>query len=81
MNLPDLTLPQMNGEDVIRWIRRSRAHWADIPILGMVGPEERRDVNRLLSLGMTDWAPKPLSRQELASAIVRLMPGLHDAGL
>jgi CheY-like chemotaxis protein len=79
--LLDLTLPQMNGEDVIRWIRRSRANWADIPILGMVGAEDRRDVNRLLSLGMTDWTPKPLSRHELAGAVVRLMPGLYDAGL
>jgi CheY-like chemotaxis protein len=79
--LLDLTLPTMNGEDVIRWIRRSRSHWADIPILGLVGAEKRRDVDRLTSLGMTDWTPKPLNRQELAGAVVRLMPGLYDAGL
>lgn len=79
--LLDLTLPNMNGEDVIRWIRRSRAHWADIPILGLVGPEERDEVGRLISAGMTDWTPKPLNRQDLAGAVVRLMPGLYDAGL
>jgi len=79
--LLDLTLPNMTGEDVTRWIRRSRAHWADIPILGLIGPEERHEVGRLLGIGMTDWTPKPLARQELAGAVVRLMPGLYDAGL
>jgi CheY-like chemotaxis protein len=79
--LLDLTLPHMAGEDVIRWIRRSRMNWADIPILGLVEPEEQHDVGRLLGMGMTDWTPKPLGRQELAGAVVRLMPGLYDAGL
>jgi CheY-like chemotaxis protein len=79
--LLDLTLPNMTGEDVVRWIRRSRTHWADIPILGLVGPEERHHVDRLTGMGMTDWTSKPLSRQELAGAVVRLMPGLYDAGL
>jgi CheY-like chemotaxis protein len=79
--LLDLTLPHMTGEDVIRWIRRSRTHWADIPILGLIGPEERHEVDRLLAMGMTDWTSKPLARQELAGAVVRLMPGLYDAGL
>jgi CheY-like chemotaxis protein len=79
--LLDPTLPNMTGEDVIRWIRRSRAQWSDIPILGLIGPEEQNNVDHLTSAGMTGWTPKPLSRQELASAVVRLMPGLYDAGL
>ena len=79
--LLDLTLPQMTGEDVIRWIRRSRTPWADIPILGMVDERQRPEVDRLLSLGMTDWTAKPLDRRDLAESVVRLMPGLFDAGL
>jgi CheY-like chemotaxis protein len=71
----------MTGEDVIRWIRRSRTPWADIPILGLVDEDRRPDVGRLLAMGMTDWTGKPLNRHDLAEAVVRLMPGLFDAGL
>lgn len=79
--LLDLTLPVMSGEDVIRWVRGSQTPWADIPILGLVEREMQPQVGRLLSLGMTDWTAKPLSRHHLADKIVRLMPGLYDARL
>jgi CheY-like chemotaxis protein len=79
--LLDLTLPLMTGEDVVRWIRRSNTPWSDIPILGLVEPSMRGDVERLMSMGLTDWTAKPLSRHHLADKIVHLMPGLFDAGL
>jgi CheY-like chemotaxis protein len=77
----DLTLPLMTGEDVIRWVRRNHTPWSDIPILGLVDDTMRGQVGRLMSLGMTDWTAKPLSRHHLADKIVHLMPGLFDAGL
>ncbi len=77
----DLTLPLMTGEDVIRWVRRNHTPWSDIPILGLVDEEMRPRTGRLMSLGMTDWTAKPLSRHHLADKIVHLMPGLFDAGL
>lgn len=79
--LLDLSLPVMTGEDVIRWVRRSQTPWADIPILGLVDKEMQPQVGRLMSLGMTDWTAKPLSRHHLADKIVHLMPGLYDAGI
>ncbi|MEZ6031064.1 MAG: response regulator [Hyphomonadaceae bacterium] len=79
--LVGMDLPHMTGADVIRWVRRSRTPWADIPILGMVDDRHREQVGRLLSMGMTDWTEKPLSRHHLADKIVHLMPGLYDAGL
>ena len=77
----DLTLPLMTGEDVIRWVRRNHTPWSDIPILGLVDEHMTSQVGRLMSLGMTDWTAKPLSRHHLADKIVHLMPGLFDAGL
>lgn len=77
----DLTLPRMTGEDVIRWVRRSQTPWADIPILGLADKKMQPHVGRLMSLGMTDWTAKPLSRDHLADKIVHLMPGLYDARL
>ncbi len=77
----DLTLPRMTGEDVIRWVRSSQTAWADIPILGLADKKMQPQVGRLMSLGMTDWTAKPLSRHHLADKIVHLMPGLYDAQL
>lgn len=74
-------LPHMTGADVIRWVRRSNTPWSDIPILGLIDDKHRNEVGRMISLGMTDWTAKPLSRHHLADKIVHLMPGLYDAGL
>jgi CheY-like chemotaxis protein len=76
-----MDLPNMTGPEVIRWVRRSLTPWSDIPILGLVGEEHRDQVGRLISMGMTDWTAKPLSRHHLADKIVHLMPSLYDAGL
>jgi CheY-like chemotaxis protein len=76
-----MELPHMTGPDVVRWVRRSLTPWADIPILGMIEEKHRGDVGRLMSMGLTDWTMKPLSRHHLADKIVHLMPGLFDAGI
>lgn len=77
----DMDLPNMTGVDVIRWVRRSLTPWADIPILGLLDDKHRDSAGRLMSMGMTDWTSKPLSRHHLADKIVHLLPGLYDAGL
>ena len=79
--LLDMDLPQMTGVEVIRWVRRSTTPWADIPILGLLNDKHRHEAGKLMSIGMTDWTAKPLSRHHLADKIVHLLPGLYDAGL
>lgn len=79
--LLDMDLPNMNGAEVIRWVRRSLTPWADIPILGLLGEKHAHEAGKLMSIGMTDWTAKPLSRHHLADKIVHLLPGLYDAGL
>jgi len=76
-----MDLPILAGGDVVRWVRRSQTPWADIPILGLIFEAERDQLGRLLSWGMTDWTPKPISRQNLAEKLVGLMPNLASAGL
>ena len=62
-------------------VRLRIGDWSDIPILGLVTEQDLPQVGRLMSMGMTDWTTKPLSRHHLADKIVHLMPGLYDAGL
>lgn len=77
----NLDMPQMTGEDTIRWIRRGRTAWADIPILGLADEKHQRDVERLMSMGLTDWTPKPVVRHDLIEKLIRVAPGLYDARL
>lgn len=79
--LLDMDLPLMNGAEVIRWVRRSSTPWSDIPILGLLSDKHRHEAGKLISIGMTDWTAKPLSRHHLADKIVHLLPALYDAGL
>ncbi len=81
MILLGMNLPIMTGPDVVRWVRRSQTPWCDIPILGLIGGEDRDIVGRLMSWGMTDWTPKPIARQHLGDKLVGLMPNLARAGL
>jgi len=79
--LLSVSLPIMAGPDVVRWVRRSNTPWSDIPILGMIDEAGRDQLGRMLSWGMTDWTPKPISRQHLGEKLVGLMPDLASAGL
>lgn len=79
--LLDMDLPLMNGAEVIRWVRRSSTPWSDIPILGLLNEGRHHEAGKLISIGMTDWTSKPLSRHHLADKIVHLLPALYDAGL
>ena len=76
-----MDLPILTGADVVRWVRRSQTSWSDMPILGMIDDAHRDQLGRLLSWGMTDWTPKPISRQHLAEKLIGLMPNLASAGL
>jgi CheY-like chemotaxis protein len=76
-----MNLPIMTGPDVLRWVRRSQTPWADIPIVGLIDDAHRDQVGRLMSAGLTDWTPKPVSRSDLASKLLNFLPGLAGAGL
>jgi len=76
-----IDLPTMAGPDVLRWIRRSRTPWCDIPIIGLIGAEHSDQAGRLISQGMTDWTPKPISRTDLSEKLTGFLPGLAGSGL
>ena len=75
-----IEIPTMSGPDVLRWIRRSRTPWCDIPIIGLIGAEHRDQVGRLISQGMTDWTPKPINRIDLSQKLTGFLPGLARSG-
>jgi two-component system chemotaxis response regulator CheY len=71
----DINMPDINGLELIQFIRRS-AHSKDTPVLVISTQAAERDVARGLSLGANAFVAKPFSREGLRDACLRLIaPG------
>jgi DNA-binding response OmpR family regulator len=66
MMILDLNLPLLNGFDVLKELRRSRA---DLPVLVVTGRDSVEDRVRGLDLGADDYLVKPFSISELLARI------------
>ena len=63
--LLDLTLPGIDGLDVVRQLRE----WSTIPIIVLSAREGERDKVRALDLGADDYLTKPFGMDELLARI------------
>jgi two-component system, cell cycle sensor histidine kinase and response regulator CckA len=72
--ITDMTMPGMTGDQLIREVLRIRP---DIPVILCTGYSERVDRERAESFGARAYASKPLSRNELATVVCRV---LHKKG-
>ncbi len=66
--LSDLAMPEMDGFEFLRAVR-SRPEWVTIPFLILTARGEKDDVLIGKSLGAEDYLVKPLTRQELLTAV------------
>lgn len=81
MVLMSLNLADMTAHETLAWIRRSVTPWADVPVIGLRDGRQRDRIGELMSLGLTDWTPRGVNRQQLSDKLVALLPALYDAGL
>jgi two-component system catabolic regulation response regulator CreB len=77
----DVGLPDMNGFDVCRELRRE----SDVPVIFLTARSEEVDRIVGLELGADDYVPKPFSPREVASRVRAILrrarkPGAADAG-
>ncbi len=71
--LMDVQMPEMDGMDATRLIReRERTRDSHVPIVAMTAHALRGDREKCLAAGMDAYVPKPIRRQELFDAIVRV---------
>ncbi len=68
--ITDLTMPRLDGYELIR---RLRAIDADLPIIAVTGTYATADLERAAQLGATTVVTKPLRLRELAREIERLL--------
>jgi two-component system cell cycle response regulator DivK len=62
--LLDISLPEMDGTQVLRWIRE-QDHLKGIPVIALTAHAMAGDRERFLSLGFDDYLTKPIIDEDL----------------
>lgn len=65
----DLGLPDMDGQEVIRRLRK----WSDLPIIVLSARNQESDITQALDNGADDYLIKPFNAAELVSRIKALL--------
>lgn len=69
--LMDSSMPEMDGIEATRRMRRLGNTFADIPIIALTADALRGDRERYLDAGMSDHLAKPVRKPELLAVIAR----------
>ena len=77
--LLDVHMPVMDGMETIKHIRAAKCSWRDIPVIALTADAMSGDKERLLSLGMTGYASKPIEQRALIHEIHRVLSVAADA--
>jgi CheY-like chemotaxis protein len=70
--LMDYQMPDMDGMQVMRWMRSS-SHFSVIPIIMITSNSEESIVENSLKAGATDFMVKPLNREALIQKVAKVL--------
>ena len=74
--ISDRHMPEMDGLETARRIRRMAAPWGSIPILGITASVVAEEMQQCLDAGMDQVLPKPVNERDLLQALADLIgPG------
>ena len=71
--ITDINMPDINGLELISFIRKSESH-KETPVLIISTQSSERDRARGLSLGANGYLIKPFSQESLLSEVWRFLP-------
>jgi CheY-like chemotaxis protein len=71
--LLDVHMPVMDGIETIRRIRASASGWSGIPVIALTADVMGYTRERLMELGMSGYAVKPVDQRALLSEITRVV--------
>jgi CheY-like chemotaxis protein len=64
----DLTMPEMSGLEVLKWINQNKIK---IPTILQTGIEDQREIKKATALGIKDYMIKPYTREQLYQFIIK----------
>lgn len=68
----DFKLPDMNGDDVLREIRRLKP---DLPVLVLTAFSDRETIFNMLNIGVNDYLVKPVNLDTLRTRVFEVLEG------
>jgi signal transduction histidine kinase/CheY-like chemotaxis protein len=74
----DMHMPELDGLDATRAIRRQGGRLASLPIIALTANAFQEDVRACLEAGMTSFLPKPVNRQMLLASMHRALTDTTD---
>jgi two-component system chemotaxis response regulator CheY len=77
--ITDINMPDVNGLELIRFIRKSE-QYRTTPLVIISTQATERDVERGKKLGADAYVPKPFSPELLRGTCERLLAGVADHG-
>ncbi len=78
--ITDINMPDINGLELIQFVRRS-AHLKATPIVIISTQSTERDIERGLALGANAFVPKPFTKESLRETCARFFAaGAGEAG-
>ena len=69
--LMDCQMPELDGYETTRRIRRAQASWKDLPIIAVTAHAMTGDREKCIEAGMNDYVSKPFKPEELLVALDR----------
>jgi len=67
--LMDIQMPEMDGYDTTRMIRKLKDKKSEIPIIAMTAYTMKTEIDKCFDAGMNAFVPKPFKRAELFQAL------------
>jgi CheY-like chemotaxis protein len=75
----DMRMPEMDGLEATRLIRRREGPSQKAPIVAMTANAFPEDIAACQAAGMTDFVAKPVSKERLVEALLRALPEVAAA--